>query len=410
MLKVWRERRRLVKAILPLVTDGRAAERLIDKGFGNVLTQSRMTNVPQEHKILSEARDFIEELRESQDRLERITLGDPPWENARFSLEADYWDDVQPRWFDFDLRIGKWIWERRSRRWIRKQERKRFRRPACRKLGVGTLTRIERTWLSYRQQQIAMLRNLDNLPYTFPLLDAIKAVEAIDKDQYVPPERPTWHTSIQQHNREIQRARVELEMAEGHIAIFSGEELPMCLEGTRITNGWKHRCRKARRLALAPDANEYIEFCRSLVDDIAKAFQYRTQLYKIEARLIHAVQAMKLIKKRYPKHFHPPKGELRTIDKILSIDAPNAWRENDWERLSEISSEYGEKLAKFSESLRAWLRVNQIPIDEELAAALKPLPTLVTVERTRDAREGYVRAGKLGTQVDPSVKSAWEND
>lgn len=408
-LRTWRERKSLIASILPLLMDGRKAEREIDKGFGNVLTQSRMIDVPQEHKILNEARDFITKLSESQDRLERMTLGAPPWENHKFSIEADYWDHCNPRWFEIDLLVGKLIWNYRSVRWIRRQERKRLRHPACLKQGIGTLTRLERSWLSYRQQQVAMLKNLDNLPYTFPLLDAIKEIEAIEENVYIPPERPTWQTAIKDRNREIQKARVELEMAEGHIALFAGEEIPMCLEGTSITRGWKHRCRKARQLALAPECDEYIAFCHQLVDDIAKAFQYRTTFYGIEARLIQAVQAMKLIKKRYPK-FHPAKAELKSIDKLLSIEAPEAWLDNDWDRLKIISTEQGQKLAKFSESMRAWLRVNQIPIDEELEEALKPLPMLVTVERTREARKGYIQAGKLGTQVDPSVKAAWEND
>jgi len=407
-MKKWRERRRLIKSIKCLVNDSRVTERRIADLFGKLLTNTRIKDIPQDQMVMSEASDFIKGLRAAQDRLERIALGEPPWERLRFSREASYWESTKPKPLELDLRLGKWLWERQSRRWIRKQERKRFCRPACRRFSIGTITRLERALMSFRQQQLAMLDNIAYLPYSFPLLDALKVVQAIEDDE--PVRETIWHTVLDERNRSIQQARIELKMAEDHIYIFNEVDLPMCLEGTDITRRWRKRCKEARIMALLPEWEEYVAYCNLIVDDIQNAFQYRTILHRAEARLIDTVQSTKLLKSRYGKNFRPPRIELKHIDRLLSSEAPSAWRDNDWERLSLINRQQAQKLAEFCESLRAWIRVNHIPIDEELALALKPLPSLEPIERVRNPREGYVEAGNLGTLIDPSYKEAWEND
>jgi len=410
-MKKFRARRRLIKVILSLVQDGRGVERRIDKLFGNLQTNCRIKSIPQEQLVMDDASRFINGLRNAEDRLEYITLGESPWDRLRFSKEAEYWENIKPRRFELDLRIGKFIWDRQSKRWIRKEERKRFKRPACRKLTIGTLTRLERIWLSFRQQQNAMVDNISYLPYSFPLLNAIKYIKWNGEDD--PARRTGWHTEVEDRNRSIQRARVELEMAEEHIYIFSENVLPMCLEGTDITKDWRKRCRRARQLALvSTEWKEYIAACTQIVTDIQSAFLHRASLHRAEKQLIQAVKVIKLLKSRYGRNFKPPRSELKSIDKLLSNEAPTAWLDNDWARLFKITSEQAHKLAEFTELLRSWLTINQIPIDEELIKELRPLPTLetVAVEQIREHQasgEGYISAGKLGTVIDPSLAETW---
>jgi len=407
-----RSRRKLIRSILALAYNGRIMEIEIDRKMTEALTNSRINPTSHEQTIMAQARAFVSDLSLAFGRLDYLSLGDSPIKNPKFVTDEKYWSAIKPKWFEFDLRISKWIWVKQSARWLSKRNRKRMRKPACRKYSLGTLTRLERVWFSLRQQQQAMLDNTKHLPYSFPLAVAIEAAEAGDDQSFTPS---GYYSAVADRNRQIQTARIELTLAEEHIAKFSDTRLPMCLEGTDITKGWKERARDGRQLALTPRWNEYVEHSRSLIEDIQKGFQMLYKLHNAESTLIEAMRAIKLLKLRY-KNFKPPMAELKQIDKLLSELAPSAWLENDWMRLNEVAKEQAQKMINFSMAIEAWLRVNQIPLDIELAECLKNLPEIEIImeaadqQEERDRQSGYIEAGELGTQVDPMWKDIWNGE
>lgn len=414
------ERRRLIREISQLTSETGETEAQISVALGKAhLEKGSYLYLPT--NLLLECEERAGELSSLRTGLSKTTFAKPVSEESWYREQDETDPPDRPTvvglrfwlWFVYafywvDYQVGILLWQRIVAPIIRAVVMPiRSLRPAYKRLSNWSLRRLHVNWVSLRDEQNELLDEVESLPQAFKENE----MKAIEEEKQM-----SLYKSSEERNRRINRARLSLEMAEGHLVQLKelskskkGEGHPM--RGSRVLKVedamslWEGEVKKLGKLKVLPEeVDNFISEANYLIKVISSAPAYYQKVVRAEKKAAGAENLHNLLTKRFPK-LEVPKRELETLEELLAR-TPELWLEADWERLTLAVREVTDTVESYVRIITGFLRVNELEIDEELAEVLG----LVEPDFQRiasDGRDHSIEVTGLGTRVDPSLAEAW---